>query len=196
MFHSLRPTRRAATVAAIRIAECVKSDNTSTDSDSDNTPIVEDSLTRARRHGYDETVFVSRYLINQCEIAEFEDQRVEIAEKLFNVLNNSPTVLIYEPKLRNAVQAKLKEFEQYVDKRCESFKKAQYREAIDMMKLSMRVNIRNSKMRESINKHLADISTILNGYDHWARGHSFKLQLKKMNNVLQTIKEHPDYVLC
>jgi hypothetical protein len=197
MFQStIRPSRQAAQVAAIRIAEYVKSDNASTDSETDNTPIVEDGLTRARRLGYDETVFVSRYLIKQCENADFEDQRVEIVEKLFNVLSNNPSVLIYEPKFRNAVQSKLEEFEEYVNTRSESFKKARYREAIDMLKLSTRVNIRNSKMRDSINKHLAEINTILNGYDHWARGYSLKLQFKKMNNILNTIKEHPDYVLC
>lgn len=190
-----RPTRQAAQVAALRISKWAQHDNASTDSESD-TPQHEDGLTRARRYGYDETVFLTRYLINQCDKADYEDQRAEIAEKLFDILNNNPSILIYEPKFRTVVQAKIKEFEQYVDKRNEAFKKAQYHEAIDMMKLSMRVNIRNSKTRESINKHLSEIGILLNGYSHWARGHAFKLQLKKMNNILESIKEHPDYVLA
>jgi hypothetical protein len=199
MFQStIRPSRRAAQLAAIRIAECVKSDAASTDSDSSSTtPSTpnDNSLTRARNNGYDDTVFITRYLLEQCTNAKFEDNRVEIAEQLFSVLAKNPNILIYEPRFRSVVEAKVTEIEQFIEKRMESFKKAQYREAIDMMKLSMRINIRNSKMRDEINSHLAEISTILNKYDHWSRGYSLKLQLKKMTNILKDIKTHPDYVL-
>jgi hypothetical protein len=196
--HSVRPIRQAAKLAAVRITECVMSDNVSNEynSESDTSPIIkEDGLTRARLYGYDDTAFVARFLLNQCNNAEYEDKRADIAEQLFHILNKNPNILIYEPKFRTVVQTKVIEFEEHLNNRVESFNKANYTDAIKMMKLSMRVNIRNSNMREAIYKHIAEISSILKEYDVWSKGDTFRLELNKMNHTLDTIKDHPDYVL-
>jgi hypothetical protein len=63
-----------------------------------------------------------------------------------------------------------------------------------MLMLSMRKNVRNSTIREKIYKHIADINTILTDYDDWVVGKSLKKQISKLNNTLEIIKNHPQYV--
>jgi hypothetical protein len=195
MSSSIRPMRRAAQMAAIRINELVKLDNANSDTD-DSPKIVtnNDGLTRARQNGYDDTIFITRYLLNQCENAKYEDERTKIAEQLFDVLNKNPNILIFEPKFRTIVQEKAKEFEEHLTSRVNTYKKIEYQKALKMLMVSMRKNVRNSTLREKIYKHIAEIDNILADYDDWVVGKSLKSKINQLNNTLQTIKNHPSYI--
>lgn len=194
MSTSIRPMRRAAQMAAIRINEFVKADNASSDSDDSPKIVSNDGLTRARQNGYDDTIFITRYLLNQCENAKYEDERTKIAEQLFEVINTNPNILIFEPKFRTIVQEKAKEFEEHLTSRVDTYKKTDYQKALKMLMVSMRRNVRNSAIRDKIYKHISEISKILNDYDSWVIGSSLQNQIAQLNNTLQTIKRHPSYI--
>lgn len=195
MSTSIRPVRRAAKLAAIRINEFVKADAANSDSDSSpKKTSYDDGLSQARLNGYDETIFITKYLLNQCEKSNFEDEKTKIAEQLFEVINKNPNILIFEPKFRIIVQEKANQFEKHLTSRTDSYKKIEYQKALKMLMLSMRKNVRNSIIREKIYRHIADINTILTDYDDWVVGKSLKAQISKLNNTLESIKNHPQYV--
>ena len=197
--HYIRPVRRAAQLAAIRINEIANATNS--DSDESIQPIptpvaLNDSgIIRARINGYDDTVFVVRYLLGQSDAAKCSEDRLQIAENMFDVLNKNPNILIYEPKFRTAVINKMNEFNDTITKRADGFDKAEYKKAINIMKLSMRGHITNTKMRAKIYDHLNSITNELSDYNNWLKSSTLKTNFYTLNKTLQSIKTHPNYVV-
>jgi hypothetical protein len=192
--HFVRPVRRAAQLAAVRITQSVNADNANSDSDD---PVKQNNdvgIIRARRHGYDNTVYIIQYLLTELESAQFEDERAEIATKMFRFINKNPNLLIYEPKFRNVIINKMQELDKHIDARIQKYQKSKYEEALQVLKLSVSVNIRNSKTRQTIAKKLEEINTALEEYETWAPGTEMKNEFLYLRNTLRTIKEHPDYV--
>lgn len=192
----IRPVRRAAQLAAVRITQSVNADNTNSDSDdSIKTPQNNDvGIIRARRHGYDNTVHIVQYLLAELENAQFEDERAEIATKMFKVINKNPNLLIYEPKFRNVIVSKMQELDKHIDARIQKYQKSKYEEALQVLKLSLSVNIRNSKTRQTIAKKIEEINVALKEYETWAPGAEMKNEFTILRNTLRTIKLHPEYV--
>jgi hypothetical protein len=196
-----RPIRRAAQLAAIRISEYAHAANEITPSDSDESessdhsvPSIDKGLERARSGGYDSTIYIVKYLLEECENSKNPEDRIEIASKMFDILNKNPKILIYEPKFRNAVIDKLNEAHELIKRRKDTFNKTEYAKAIDMMKLSMRVNISNSKMRNNIYAHLGAINTILSDYAIWMNSDTLKNNINSLSNTLKLTETHPDYI--
>lgn len=181
----IRPTRLAAQAAAVRINEYLQSDNVSSDSDTE-LPQVENKIEKARRLGYDHTIHITRYLLSQIEKMDYEDQRCDIAEQLFDVLSENPIVFTYEPAIKAAIQNKIKELNEHIDKRNQNFKNARYNAAITLMKISMRSNINNSKMRSKIYKHLDGISSVLDQYKDWAKGDNLKKKMNALDKIISS----------
>jgi hypothetical protein len=200
MSSSIRPMRRAAQIAAIRINEIAKADATNSDSDNSqpSTPInpsIDEGMIRAFKTGYDSTIHIIRFLLEEMDNAKFEDQRCEIAEKMFTLLNKNPNILIYEPKFRDVVVNKLIEVQEHINKRSEKCQIQKQQELIRMMALSARIDVRNSDMRQKIYKHLSKINNILKDYKVWTYGTSLKKQINNLNNTLELIKNNPSYVV-
>lgn len=192
--------RRAAQIAAIRINEIAKADATNSDSDNSqpSTPInpsIDEGMIRAFKTGYDSTIHIIRFLLEEMDNAKFEDQRCEIAEKMFTLLNKNPNILIYEPKFRDVVVNKLIEVQEHINKRSEKCQIQKQQELIRMMALSARIDVRNSDMRQKIYKHLSKINNILKDYKVWTYGTSLKKQINNLNNTLELIKNNPSYVV-
>ena len=194
-----RPVRTAARLAAIRISECAKNDIYHSDSDSSVSSVhsvtsIDKGLERARSGGYDSTIYIVKYLLEECNNSTNPEDRIEITSKIFDILNKNPKILIYEPKFRNAVINKLNEAEELIKRRKDTFNKTEYAKAIDMMKLSMRVNISNSKMRNNIYSHLCAINTILSDYVVWMNSDTLKNNINSLSNTLKLTEMHPDYI--
>ena len=192
--------RRAAQIAAIRINEIAKADATNSDSDNSqpSTPInpsIDEGMIRAFKTGYDSTIHIIRFLLEEMDNAKFEDQRCEIAEKMFTLLNKNPNILIYEPKFRDVVVNKLIEVQEHINKRSEKCQIQKQQELIRMMALSARIDVRNSTMRQKIYRHLSKINNILKDYKDWTYGTSLKNQINNLNNTLELIKNNPSYVV-
>jgi hypothetical protein len=126
--------------------------------------------------------------------AKFEDQRCEIAEKMFDILNKNPNILIYEAKFRTAVINKISEVEQHISKRSDKFQIEKQQEFIRMMAISTRINVRNSPMRQKIYKYLGKIDKVFKDYKDWSYGIGLKVQIDNLNKTLELIKNNPYYV--
>ena len=196
--HYIRPVRRAAQLAAIRINEIANADNSDSDESAPiptSVALNDSGIIRARNNGYDDTVFVVRYLLGQSDAAKCSEDRLQIAENMFDVLNKNPSILIYEPKFRTAVIKKMSEFNDTITKRLDGFNKAEYKKAINIMKLSMKVHITNSKMRAKIYDHLDSINNELSVYNNWLKSSTLKTNFYTLNKTLESIKTHPNYVV-
>ena len=197
--HYIRPVRRAAQLAAIRISECAKNDISLSDSDSSVSSVhsvtsIDNGLERARSEGYDNTIYIVKYLLEECNNSTNPEDRIEIAAKMFDILNKNPKILIYEPKFRLAVIDKINEVNALIKKRKDAFNKAEYTKAIDIMKLSMRVHISNSKIRNKIYEHLGSINNTLSDYAVWMNNDTLNKSINTLNNTLKLIETHPEYV--
>ena len=189
--------RRAAQLAAVRINQIAQNDAACTDSDTSAISVnhsIDEGMIRAAKYGYDSTIHIIRFLITEMDNAKFEDQRCEIAEKIFDILDKNPTILIYEPNFRNAVVNKLNEVQELIKKRSDTFEIGKQQHIIRLMSVSIRTNIRNSAMRQKIYKHLIKINNILKDYKDWTYGKNLNTKITNLNNTLNSIKNNPNYI--
>lgn len=184
--------RRAAAAAAIRINQIAQNDTSDSDQ---NSPSTDSGMIRAANCGYDSTIYVVRFLLDELNNAKFEDQRCEITEKMLEILNKNPNVLIYEPKFRDTVTKKLNEIQEHINNRADKFQIDKQQELIRMMAMSTRINVRNSEMRHKIYKNLTKISNTLKSYKEWTYGTSLKTKINNLHNTLEIIKNNPAYVV-
>jgi len=201
----IRPIRFAAQLAAIRINEIAKSEYFIYDSDdssissspssSGNLSIVDDGIARARKNGYDNTVFVVRYLLGECENASHSEERLQIVEKIFTMLNKDYNILIYEPNFRSAVISKVKEADILIKMRTDRLNRAEYNKALTLMKVSMLGNVSNNTMRNKIYSHIECINDIILDYTKWLKFGTLKTAINNLMAVLDHIKNDPNYVV-
>lgn len=184
MSNTIRPVRRAAQLAAIRISEFCQNDNANSDSDKS---AIHTPNYSASENKYDNAIYVIRYLLDELENTEFEDERTEIAIKMFKFINYNPNILKFEPRFRDIVLKKINEINENILKKNEMYNKAEYNKAIKMLKFSMLMNIRNNKMRMDIYKHLNEISLILNKYSTWSERKQLKSEMNKVSCTVQNI---------
>jgi hypothetical protein len=156
---------------------------------------VSDGITRARTYGYDNTIYIIKYILDECQSAKCSDDRTNIAIKAFDYLNKNPTILIYEPSFRIAVINKMNELNELMKKRVDGYNKAEYDKAINLMKMSMRVHITNSKMRNKIYTSLNAITNTLSDYKESMVNNKLSKTIKDLSDIIQSIKTHPNYVV-
>jgi hypothetical protein len=155
---------------------------------------IDDGMLRATKYGYDSTIHIIRFLLDEMNTSKFEDERCEIAGKMFDILNKNPNILIYEPKFREVVINKLNEVQDHINKRSDKFQIEKQQKIIRMMEISVQLDIHNSAMRHKIYKHLNDINTILKSYKDWASGDSLKNKINQLYLTLEHIKRNPSYI--
>ena len=180
---SNRPVRKAAVRAQKRIRTIIE-----------NEADLDLALNPPTKPNYDDSVAVLKYLLVKCENCTYEDERIDVVEQIFQHLVSKPDILIYEPGFRSAVADKIREIQTYIYRRNVLYKKANYDTALDLMKASMGLNIKNSKVRENINREIANIRRHLRSYELWANT-ELQETLRAVKKVLDEIKQHPEYVL-
>lgn len=198
--HSMRPE---ALRAKSRITEYCKIDMTNSDSDeSTSSPSTlpstylspSDNIQYPLESKYRYTANVIRYLVDECNKAQFEDQRIQIVEKMFDHLIDNPAILMYEPKFRKSVINKMKEIETHINNRINLYNSAKYSKILSAIKSSMRLNVRNSVMREKLYKHFDDINSTLAEYEKWSVGESLLKQIGELYNTMESLKRSAYYV--
>ena len=192
--------RPEALKARSRISEYCKIDMINSDSDESTTsppslsPPLSDDIQHPLESKYRYTTYIIRYLIDECNKAQFEDQRIQIVEKMFDHLINNPAILMYEPKFRTSVINKMKEIDTHINERITFYNNAKYNKILSAIRNSMRLNLRNSVMREKLYKHFDDINSILTEYEEWSSGGSILKQIGELYNILESIKKSAYYV--
>jgi hypothetical protein len=204
--HSMRPE---ALKAKSRITEYCKIDMTNSDSDESTTsspsdpspsdpspsdPSPSDDIQYPLEAKYKYTAHVIRYLIDECNKAQFEDQRIQIVEKMFHHLIDNPSILIYEPKFRISVINKMKEIETHIHNRNKLYYSAKYNSILLAIRNSIRLNMRNSVMREKLYKHFNGINSTLAEYEEWSAAESLLKKTSELYNILESIKKSAYYV--
>ncbi len=192
---STRPIRIAAVAASQRINECVEYDNASSDSDSSSVHIDThpNMLKRARQFGYENSVHIIKYLLNECKNANFEDGRTAVAEKLFRFINENPSILIYEPEFRSVVIDKMNEFQKHIEIQNRAFNSARFDEVIPMMKKAIFLNVRHSQLSAEALLNLNKVAVTLNAYPKWNKRTSLLKEFSILKENLDEIKNHPCY---
>ncbi len=192
---STRPVRLAAVVASQRINEYMQSDNAASDSDNSTVPIDTHSsmLKRARQFGYENSVHIIKYLLNECKNSNFEDGRTAVAEKLFRFINENPNILIYEPEFRDVVVKKMNEFQKHIEIQNRAFNSARFDEVIPMMKKAIFLNVRHSQLSTEALCNLNKVAVTLNAYTKWNKRTSLLREFSILKETLDELKNHPCY---
>jgi hypothetical protein len=202
---STRPIRLSSLVASQRINEYIQSDNASSDSDSSSVNVLINNqsidthpnmLKRARQFGYENSVHILKYLLNECKNANFEDGKTAVAEKLFRFINENYSILIYEPEFREVVINKMNEFEKYIKIHNRAFNSARFDDVLLMMKKSVVLNIRHSELRDEALCNLNKVAVTLNAYSKWNKRTSLIREFEDLKVTLNEIKAHPCYRLA
>ena len=150
-------------------------------------------ITRARKYGYEDTIHIVQYLLKECSKAHSEDERTEIIEKIFSVLNKNPLILVFEPEFRASVINKMNELENHINVQNEALNKARFDEVILMMKKAIYLNVTNSVMRVKAINHLNKVVNTLDEYAVWNNRSRLSNQFNMLNTKLNEIKAHPCY---
>jgi hypothetical protein len=153
------------------------------------------SILRARRHGYDDTIYVVKYLLDEADKTRSVEDRTELAIKMFAAVNANPSILIYEPSFRECVTQKMLELEQYVNQRQQNMKQSKYIEALMIFRQSVGEHIHHSKMRGQIDNNLREIARSLGEYAGWADAEKLRTEFAFTRATLERIKSHPDYTI-
>jgi hypothetical protein len=163
----------------------VQDDSTQLSDNKCNLDNLDIGIIRAREKGYDNAIYVIRYLLDDFNSTKFEDEKTNIALKIFKFLNANPTILQYEPQLYDSVIQKINDIDNKIYNKQLMFKNAKYSKAIKMMKVSMLINIHNHNMRKDIYNHLDQISTILKDYSIWSKRTELRSEMNTLRNRFQ-----------
>jgi hypothetical protein len=153
------------------------------------------SILRARRHGYDDTIYVVKYLLDETDRTRSVEERTELAIKMFAAINANPSILIYEPTFRECVIQKMKSLEDELDNRMNTFKGSKYIEALTIFRQSVGDHISHSQIRSEIDNHLRNIARSLGNYAGWAAAEKLRTEFAFIRATMERIQGHPDYVI-
>lgn len=149
---------------------------------------------RAAKYGYDNDMIIIRYLLFRFENVKYEEERCKIAEKLFQYLNDYPTILVYESSLRNIVLNKMDEFDEYVEARREKYNEADYLRTLDGLSKSIRECVTHSRMRAAIDTKIREINNMLHNYELWMAGKGLRVRMANLRATISSLAKHPNYV--
>jgi hypothetical protein len=153
------------------------------------------SILRARRHGYDNTVYVVKYLFDELDRIHDEEERMTCTIKIFAAVNANPSMLIYEPGFRNSVVAKMTELENYLEQRANNLKRSKYIEALQIFRQSVGEHIYSAKTRSEIYTHIREIAKTLTEYTTLSDADKLRTEFAFLRATLNRIRGHPDYVI-
>jgi hypothetical protein len=114
---------------------------------------------------------------------------------MFAAINANPSILIYEPTFRESVMRKMKELEEELDNRMNTFKQSKYLEALTIFRQSVGDHITHSQIRNKVDNHLRSIAQSLGEYAGWASAEKLRTEFAFIRATLERIRDHPDYVI-
>jgi hypothetical protein len=143
---------------------------------------------------YQDTIYVLRYLLREMSNATFEDDKTKLTEKLFSYLIKNPIILIYEPKVREAIIKKMGEMRQYITLQTNTYDNIKFNEAILLMNKTIYLHVNNVKLRSKAFLYLNKVKKMLNCYSLWNQRDNLLKLFELLDTTLNDIKSHPNYV--
>ena len=160
-------------------------------------PIVTNSVVEAPNiptYKTDGIVKELQSMLDDCEKTNYVDERCEISEKIFTTILKNPEILLYEPYFRKVIINKMAEIEETIKQRVKDVKNADYSMAMHLVRDSLMIHIRNTRMRDQMLREVDQLEISIIMYSAWANGSNIKEIFRKIRTILHNIKSHPLYV--
>ena len=160
-------------------------------------PIVTNSVVEAPNiptYKTDGIVKELQSMLDDFEKTNYVDERCEISEKIFTTILKNPEILLYEPYFRKVIINKMAEIEETIKQRVKDVKNADYSMAMHLVRDSLMIHIRNTRMRDQMLREVDQLEISIIMYSAWANGSNIKEIFRKIRTILHNIKSHPLYV--
>lgn len=140
------------------------------------------------------TVVYLNHLLTLSEQIRDKTKKNQIILKMFEHLIYNPTILIHVPFFRMSIIDKIQQIEEQINTHRNSSHSIQT-ELISVLRHSIHKRIKNTERKSNIMTHLNILSDEIDNYNFWVESIECITIMKTLRNVLEEIKEHPDYVV-
>lgn len=135
-----------------------------------------------------------RMMLQRSQASSNPEDNTAITIKIFEHLVAHPTILIYEPRFREVVIGKIKEFEHTIATQTRSPELQELEETFWKLKSSSHSLIQHSQIRNKINSHLTDILQMYQEYRSYLHRPDLVDIIVLLKQILLDIQKHRDYV--
>jgi hypothetical protein len=135
-----------------------------------------------------------RMMLQRSQSSSNPEDNTTITVKIFEHLVAHPTILIYEPRFREVVVGKIKEFENTIATQTRSPELQELEETFWKLKSNSPSLIQHSQIRNKINSHLTDILQMYQEYRSYLHRPELVDIIALLKQILLDIQKHPKYV--
>jgi hypothetical protein len=135
-----------------------------------------------------------RMMLRRTQASSNPEDNTAITIKIFEHLVAHPTILIYEPRFRETVVGKIKEFENTIFTQTHSPDLQELEDTFWKLKSTAYSLIKHSQLRNKINSHLTDIIQVYQEYRSYLNRHELVGIIDILKQILLDIQKHPKYV--
>ena len=184
--------RRSSRIAALRTKQITQNNASDTSQPSQS---IDKGMILAAKRGYDSTIHIVRFLLDEIHSAKFENQRYDILGKMIEILNKNPSILIFLPNFRNVLISKISEAEEHIRLRFAGLQSEMEHATIQMIILTTEINLRNPIIRQKISEDLCKFNKALKEYEELeSLSSELTVKINNLKMTLETIKNDPSYV--
>ena len=135
-----------------------------------------------------------RMMLQRSQASSNPEDNTTITVKIFEHLVAHPAILIYEPRFREVVVGKIKEFENTIATQTRSPELQELEETFWKLKSNSHSLIQHSQIRNKINSHLTDILQMYQEYRSYLHRPELVDIIALLKQILLDIQKHPKYV--
>ena len=135
-----------------------------------------------------------RMMLQRSQASSNPEDNTTITVKIFEHLVAHPAILIYEPRFREVVVGKIKEFENTIATQTRSPELQELEETFWKLKSNSHSLIQHSQLRNKINSHLTDILQMYQEYRAYLHRPELVDIIALLKQILLDIQKHPKYV--
>lgn len=135
-----------------------------------------------------------RMLLQRSQASSNPEDNTSITVKIFEHLVAHPAILIYEPRFREVVVGKIKEFENTISTQTHSPELQELEDTFWKLKSTSYSLIQHSQIRTKINSHLTDILQMYQEYRAYLQRPALTDIIAILKQILLDIRKHPKYV--
>jgi hypothetical protein len=135
-----------------------------------------------------------RMMLRRTQASSNPEDNTAITIKIFEHLVAHPTILIYEPRFRETVIGKIKEFENTIFTQTHSPELQELEDTFWKLKSTAYSLIHHSQLRNKINTHLTDILQMYQEYRAYLHRPTLVDIIAILKQILLDIQKHPKYV--
>ena len=157
-------------------------------------PKASDVVPSDRFTEYIGTKYYIRMMLQRGESRSNPEDNTAITIKIFEHLVAHPTILIYEPRFRETILGKIKEFENTIFTQTRSPELQELEETFWKIKSTSYSLIQHSHIRNKINSHLTDILQLYQEYRAYLHRPDLVSIITILKQILLDIQKHRNYV--